>query len=117
MPYQVAGEQRGGAEQAVARLRARREWRALGARTEAEAYGAIVAGLRRFVGVASMREFARHRLRRLPLVGVPRAVIDARRQALQGGRLAVVQGGAERPFAAQDFYASQAHAAAGLVGS
>ena len=102
---------------AVARLRARREWRALGARTEAEAYGAIVAGLRRFVGVASMREFARHRLRRLPLVGVPRAVIDARRQALQGGRLAVVQGGAERPFAAQDFYAFQAHAAAGLIGS
>jgi len=68
----------------VARLRAHREWRALGGRTEAEAYGAIVAGLRRFVGVASMREFARHRLHRLPLVGVPRAVIDARRQALQG---------------------------------
>ena len=69
------------------------------------------------MNVEGMREFARHRLRRLPFVGVPRAVIDARRQALQGGRLAVVQGGAERPFAAQDFYASQAHAAAGLVGS
>ena len=102
---------------AVARRRARRQWRALGARSESEAYGAIVAGLRRFVGVASMREFARHRLRRLPLVGVPRATVDARRQALRGGRMVVVQGQAERPFAAQDFYAFQAHAAIGLVGS
>ena len=99
----------------VARRRAQRQWRALGARSEREAYGAIIAGLRRFVGVASMREFARHRLRRLPLVGVPRAVIDDRRQALRGGRMVVVHGRAERPFSAQDFYAFQAHAAIGLM--
>ena len=33
----------------VARRRAQRQWRALGARSEREAYGAIIAGLRRFV--------------------------------------------------------------------
>ena len=99
----------------VARRRAQQQWRALGARSEREAHGAIMGGLRRFVGVASMREFARHRLRRLPLVGVPRAMLDERRQALRGGRRVVVQGRAERPFSAREFYAFQAHAAIGLM--
>lgn len=62
-----------------------------------------------------MREFARHRLRRLPLVGVPRATLDERRQALRGGRRVVVQGRAERPFSVREFYAFQAHAAIGLM--
>ena len=103
--------------QACAQSRARREWRALGARSQGEAYGVILGGLRRFVGVSIAREFARHRLRRLPLVGVPRALLDARRQALRGGRMVVMEGRAERPFATQDFYAAQAHAAIGLRAS
>ena len=45
------------------------------------------------------------------------ALLDARRQALRGGRMVVMEGQAERPFAAQDFYAAQAHAAIGLRAS
>ena len=103
--------------QACAQRRAQREWRALGARSQAEAYGVIVGGLRRFVGVSIAREFARHRLRRVPLVGVPRALLDARRQALRGGRMVVMEGSGERErrFTAQDFYAAQAHSAIGLM--
>ena len=101
--------------QACAQRRAQREWRALGARSQAEAYGVIVGGLRRFVGVSIAREFARHRLRRVPLVGVPRALLDARRQALRGGRMVVMEGRGERRFTAQDFYAAQAHSAIGLM--
>ena len=75
----------------------------------------ILRGLRRFVGVSIAREFARHRLRRVPLVGVPRALLDARRQALRGGRMVVMEGRGERGFTARDFYAAQAHSAIGLV--
>ena len=71
----------------------------------------VVRGMRRWVGVATGREFARHRLHRLPLVGVPRRVLDERRRALQGGRM-VLAAERQQPYvAAQDFHAYQAHAA------
>ena len=60
---------------------------------------------RRRMGVAAVREFARHRLRRVPYVGVPRAVVEQRmqREALRnrmaGDPLA------EPPYA--DFFAFQ----------
>ena len=56
---------------AAASAEARRVWRRWGARTESEARSMIVASMRRRLGVFVCREFARHRLRRLPLVGVP----------------------------------------------
>ena len=97
--------------EAVARERARRQWRRMGARSEAEAYGGIVAGLRRYVGVVVSREFARHRIHRLPLVGVPRGVIDERRQRLQGGRAGLAVDREHVLFEARDFHAYQAHRA------
>ena len=36
--------------------------------------------------------------------------------ALRGGRMVVMEGQAERPFSAHDFYAYQAHIAVGLGG-
>ena len=98
---------------AMAQRRARRSWRLMGARTEGEARGYMVAGLRRFVGVFAAREMARHLLHRVPLVGVPRAVLDARRawhrdrQPPQG---AVFQGHGR--LAGQDFFAFQARVVA-----
>ena len=59
---------------------ARRHWRSMGARTESEARSFYVARLRRRMGVAAVREFARRRLRRMPYVGVPRAVVEQRMQ-------------------------------------
>ena len=52
----------------------------MGARSESEARSFYVARLRRRMGVAAVREFARHRLRRVPYVGVPRAVVEQRMQ-------------------------------------
>ena len=68
--------------------------------------------MRRSLGVFVTQEFARHRLRRLPLVGVSRAVLDARR-AWGGGMRGhgggpVLVGMREGAFAAQDFFAFQA---------
>ena len=60
----------------IARRRARAEWRRYGARTEDEAYGFFVASLRRRAGVFVARELARHRLRRVPFVGMTRAALD-----------------------------------------
>ena len=52
-----------------------------------KAYGTIVAGMRRFVGVTAHREFARHFIHRLPLVGVPRLVLDTAWRRIQSGRM------------------------------
>ena len=59
-------------------VRSHRVWRRWGARCESEARGMVMASLRRRVGVFAAREFARHRLRRIPLVGVPRAALVGR---------------------------------------
>ena len=63
---------------AAARKLARSTWVRLGARSEDEAYGCHVQRFRRDVGIAVAREFARYRLLRVPLIGVPRAVVRDR---------------------------------------
>jgi hypothetical protein len=57
---------------------AQRRWRRMGARTQAEARGFFIASLRRSLCVVFAREMARHRLRRIPFIGVPREAIRAR---------------------------------------
>ena len=49
-------------------------------RNEEEARGVWVACCRRRIGIAVARAYARYRVRRVPYVGVPRAVIDDRVQ-------------------------------------
>ena len=69
--------------------------------------------MRRFVGVTAHREFARHLIHRLPLVGVPRSVLDTARRRVQGGRMGLAAEQQSAYFTAQDFYAYQAVAAYG----
>ena len=52
----------------------------MGARTQEEARSFIVSSLRRRLGLVICREFARHRIRRVPYIGVPRAVVERRMQ-------------------------------------
>ena len=51
-----------------------------GARTQEEARSFIVSSLRRRLGLVICLEFARHRIRRVPYIGVPRAVVERRMQ-------------------------------------
>jgi len=57
----------------VAECMARRQWRLLGARSMEEARSFMIARVRRRIGMTVVREYARHRLRRVPFVGMPRA--------------------------------------------
>ena len=57
---------------------AARQWRNMGVRTQEEARSFIVSSLRRRLGLVICREFARHRIRRVPYIGVPRAVVERR---------------------------------------
>ena len=52
----------------------------MGARTQEEARSFIVSSLRRRLGLVICREFARHRIHRVPYIGVPRAVVERRMQ-------------------------------------
>jgi hypothetical protein len=45
-----------------------------------EARSFVVSSLRRRLGLVICREFARHRIRRVPYIGVPRAVGERRMQ-------------------------------------
>ena len=54
--------------------------RRMGARTQEEARSFVVSSLRRRLGLVICREFARHRIRRVPYIGVPRAVVERRMQ-------------------------------------
>ena len=56
-----------------------REWARLGARSEAEARAFFLQSYRRRLGVCVVREFARHRLRRVHMVGVARGHLQAPR--------------------------------------
>ena len=67
---------------------AKRTWRRLGRRSEAEARSSTAAAVRRRFGTIAARAFARHRLRRIGFIGMPRAVLDARLQQLGGGAIA-----------------------------
>ena len=55
-----------------------RNWRLLGARNAEEAKSFYVSAFRRRLGVFVAREFARHRLHRECLIGVPRHLVDLR---------------------------------------
>jgi hypothetical protein len=59
---------------------ARRDWRMRGNRTMEESRGIYIALFRRRLGCFVVREFARHRLRRLPFVGLTRDQVRARRR-------------------------------------
>ena len=58
---------------AAARAAAERSWARDGARSADEAYSFYLQRFRRELCLVSVREFARHRLHRLPFIGVPRA--------------------------------------------
>ena len=92
-------------------------WQRSGARNEAEARSYWTAALRRRLGTLVARAMARHSLRRVPLIGVPRAVLDARQRrgmpGLGGGALAADNGAAADILHA--FYAHQAAEAAGAA--
>ena len=102
--------------QVCAREQARRSYRLMGSRSEGEARGYFVGALRRHVGVSVAREFARHRLRRLALVGVSRAAIaEARRIRLVAGGSA--PGDARGWASMEDFFAFQAAQSHGAGGA
>ena len=61
---------------------ARKQWQWLGARNENEAHAAIISTLRTRLGLITVREMARHRLRRVCFVGVS----HARARVLAGPR-------------------------------
>ena len=90
---------------AIAAAMAARRWRRLGFRSEAECLSACTTLVRRRVGVAAVRAFARHRLARVPYVGLPRAVIvrHMRRQELARA------GAARGHVSAVDLFAHQAY--------
>jgi len=94
----------------VADCMARRQWRLLGARSMEEARSFMIARVRRRLGMTVVREFARHRLRRVPFVGMPRAallrVADAR------ARVHHPHLGVTREY---DFYHFQALGAVGVL--
>ena len=45
----------------------------------------FISRSRRRLGVAAVQAMARHRLARVPFIGVPRAVVEARRRRGQAG--------------------------------
>ncbi len=57
-----------------------RQWKDMGARTQEEARSFIMSSLRKRLGLVVCREMARHRIRRVPYIGVPRAVVERRMQ-------------------------------------
>ena len=59
-----------------ARKVAAARWRGMGCQTEDEAYPIVVARMRRRLGALVARAFARHRLRRLPLVGLTKQAME-----------------------------------------
>ena len=56
---------------------ARGDWARMGARTESEARAFFLQSFRRRIGVGVVREFARHRLLRAPMVGASSDVLRA----------------------------------------
>ena len=63
---------------ASARAWAARNWQEYGSRSEAECYSFIITAYRRQIGVYAAREMARHRLVRIPYIGVPHAALGRR---------------------------------------
>ena len=70
--------------------------------------GLLISKARRRVGMAVVQAMARHRLSRVPFVGVPRAVVQARARRRQQG-----VGGDGWVFDAQDIFLDVAQFQAG----
>ena len=64
--------------EAAARGMAKAKWEWMGARSENEAYGFMIAQTRQRMGMATARAMARLRLGRVAYVGVPREILNAR---------------------------------------
>ena len=74
---------------------ARKTWQWVGARNEAEARAWVLSRLRRRVGLVVVRKMARHRLRRIPYIGVPRHIVEERMQPFH--LRAIERGGGAAP--------------------
>ena len=100
--------------QVCAESLANKNWRALGARSAQEARGFVAAAVKRRLGLVVAREMARHRLRRVPAIGVPNAALSgpARFQRAMDRRHGVDEP-LDRPpaFVPEEFFAFQALAA------
>ena len=100
--------------QVCAESLANKNWRALGARSAHEARGFVVAAVKRRLGLMLAREMARHRLRRVPAIGVPNAALSgpARFQRAMDRRHGIDEP-LDRPpaFVPEEFFAFQALAA------
>ena len=83
---------------------ARKTWQWVVARNEAEARACVLSRLRRRVGLVVVREMARHRLRRVPYIGVPRHIVEERMQPFH---LRAIERGGGAAVSAADFYAFQ----------
>ena len=69
-----------------------------------EARACVLSRLRRRVGLVVVREMARHRLRRVPYIGVPRHIVEERMQPFH---LRAIERGGGAAVSAADFYAFQ----------
>ena len=67
----------------VADAGSRQSWRTMGARTQSEAYGFLLARLQRSWGVAAARGAAHHRVARFPFVGMPTHIAQGLRRGAQ----------------------------------
>ena len=85
---------------------ARRDWRMRGNRTMEEARGIYIALYRRRLGCFVVREFARHRLHRVPYIGVPRAAI-AQHRVVRGAPGLGGGGPVAHQIRSTDFFAHQ----------
>ena len=90
---------------------AQRRWRILGSRTVDEARSYFVTVVRRRLSLAAMRAYARHRLARVPWIGVPRAAVHAYMQQ-RDRRARATTAGVGRLLDAAPFFAHQAFHAA-----
>jgi len=100
----------------AATVQARRDFGLAGARSATEMRGFIIGQMRRRIGLAAVQAFARHRINRVPYIGVHRSAVQMRQERLQR-RIAVERAGgvAAVGLLAQDFYAWQAGGAGGAV--
>ena len=69
-----------------ATTQAEQMWRESGARTATEMRAVLISRMRRRMGMAAVQAMARHRLARVPYVGVTREVVQARARRMARGQ-------------------------------
>ena len=88
----------------AAQRQAELTWEASGARSQNEMYAFFMQRYRRQLGMASVLAMARHRLQRVPIIGVPRdAVVDLMQRGREHARGRAVADDLS------EFYAFQVH--------